>query len=82
MLTVFWDIQGVLLAHVQKRGEDMNSASYGEVLLKLRGAVNRKRKTSWPTGKRGSASSCPCQIPYSPSNPGQNSRTTRTVGTC
>jgi hypothetical protein len=28
MLTVFWDSQGVLLAHFQKRGANVNSASY------------------------------------------------------
>jgi hypothetical protein len=39
MLTVFWDSQGVLLAH----GENVNSASYCEVLLKLRDAIGRKR---------------------------------------
>jgi hypothetical protein len=27
MLTVFWDSQGVLLAHFQKLGENVNSAS-------------------------------------------------------
>jgi hypothetical protein len=42
MLTVFWDSQGVLLAHFQKRGENMNSASYCEVLLKLRDVIHRK----------------------------------------
>jgi hypothetical protein len=26
MLTMFWDSQGVLLAHFQKRGENVNSA--------------------------------------------------------
>jgi hypothetical protein len=57
MLTVFWDSQGVLLAHFQKRGENVYSASYCEVLLKLRDAVRRKRKISRPTGKRGTASS-------------------------
>jgi histone-lysine N-methyltransferase SETMAR len=43
MLAVFWDHQGVLLAHFQKRGEDVNSASYFEVLLKPRDAICRKR---------------------------------------
>jgi hypothetical protein len=41
-LTVFWDSQGVLLAHFQKHGENMNSEVYCEVLLKLRDAVLRK----------------------------------------
>jgi histone-lysine N-methyltransferase SETMAR len=45
MLAVFWDSQGVLLAHFQKRGENVNSASYEycEVLLKLRNKIRRKR---------------------------------------
>jgi hypothetical protein len=34
MLSVFRDSQGVLLAHFQKRGENVNSASCCEVLLK------------------------------------------------
>jgi histone-lysine N-methyltransferase SETMAR len=42
MLTVFWEYQGVLLAHFQKLGENVNSASYCEVLLKLRDAIHRK----------------------------------------
>jgi hypothetical protein len=42
ILTVFWNSQGVLLAHFQKRGENVNSASYCEVLLKLSGATPRK----------------------------------------
>jgi hypothetical protein len=32
MLTVLWHSQGVLLAHFQKRGENVHSASYCEVL--------------------------------------------------
>jgi hypothetical protein len=42
MLTVFWDSQAVLLGHFQKRGEKVNSATYCEVLLKLRDAIRRK----------------------------------------
>jgi hypothetical protein len=42
MLTVFWNSQGILLTHFQKRGENMNSASYCEFLLKLRDAIRRK----------------------------------------
>jgi hypothetical protein len=52
VLTVFWESLGVLIAHFQKRGENVNSASYGEVLLKLRDAILRKLP-----GKRGTASS-------------------------
>jgi hypothetical protein len=43
MLTVFWDSQGVLSAHFQKRGENVHSVSYCEVLVKLRDAIRRKR---------------------------------------
>jgi hypothetical protein len=35
MLAVFCDSQGVLLAHFQKHGKNVNSTSYCEVLLKL-----------------------------------------------
>jgi hypothetical protein len=42
MFTMFWDSQGVLLAHFQKRGENVNSASYCEAFLKLRDAISRK----------------------------------------
>jgi histone-lysine N-methyltransferase SETMAR len=42
MLTVFCDSQGVMLAHFQKRCENMNSASYCEDLLKLRNALRRR----------------------------------------
>jgi hypothetical protein len=43
MITIFGDSQGVLLAHFQKHGENVNSASYCEVLLKLRDTIRRKR---------------------------------------
>jgi histone-lysine N-methyltransferase SETMAR len=42
-VTVFWDSQGVLLAHFKKCGVNMNSASYCKVLLKLRDEIRRKR---------------------------------------
>jgi hypothetical protein len=74
MLTMFWDSQGVLLAHFQKRGKTVNSELYCEVLLKL-----QDEKTTRPTGKRGTAPSWQCRTPYSTSNQGQDSRTT--VGT-
>jgi hypothetical protein len=32
MLTVFWDSLGAVSAHFQKYGENVNSASYCEVL--------------------------------------------------
>jgi hypothetical protein len=42
MLTVFWDSQGVLLAHFQMHGENVNSASYCEVLLTLQNSIHTK----------------------------------------
>jgi hypothetical protein len=42
MLTVILDSQGVLLANFQKCGENVNSATYCEVLLKLRDAIRRE----------------------------------------
>jgi calcineurin-like phosphoesterase family protein len=36
MRNIFWDSQGVLLAHFSKRGKNINSASYCEVLLRFR----------------------------------------------
>jgi hypothetical protein len=42
MLTVLWDSQGVLLAHIQKRGENVNSALHCEVLFKNRDTICRK----------------------------------------
>jgi hypothetical protein len=42
MRNVFWDSQGVLLAHFRNRGENVNFASYCEVLLKLRDTIRRK----------------------------------------
>jgi hypothetical protein len=43
MLTMFWDSQGVLLAHFQKCGENVKYALYYEALLKLQDAIHRKR---------------------------------------
>jgi histone-lysine N-methyltransferase SETMAR len=43
MLTVLSDSQEVLLALFQMRGENDNSASYFEVLFKLRDEIRRKR---------------------------------------
>jgi histone-lysine N-methyltransferase SETMAR len=42
MLTVFWDPQGVLLTHFQKRGENVNYLSYCEVQLKFQDAIRSK----------------------------------------
>jgi hypothetical protein len=50
MLTVFWDFHGVLLAHFQKHGENVNSASYCDVLLKNRNAIRRKRTNQLARG--------------------------------
>jgi hypothetical protein len=41
MLSIFLDPQGVMLASFQKHGENMNPASYCEVLLKLWDAIRR-----------------------------------------
>jgi hypothetical protein len=70
MLTMFWDSHGVLLAHFQNRGENLNSALYCEVLLKLQ--ITDNTQANWEEGY--------CFImtmpdPYSPSNPGENSGT-------
>jgi histone-lysine N-methyltransferase SETMAR len=43
MLTVFWDSHGELFAHFQNHGENMNSAPYCGVLLKLRYSIRGKR---------------------------------------
>jgi hypothetical protein len=48
-LTVFCDSQKVLLAHFQKCGENVNSASYFEVLLKFRDANSRKQSSKMDT---------------------------------
>jgi hypothetical protein len=42
MLTAFWESQGVLLGHFQKRAENVNSALYWEVLLMLQDVIRRK----------------------------------------
>jgi hypothetical protein len=44
MLTEFWNSQEVLLAHFQKRGENVNSASYCGAMLKIRDKISRKRQ--------------------------------------
>jgi hypothetical protein len=54
IITMCWESQGILLAYFQKRGENVNSASYCKVLLKLQ---DNSQKTSRPGGKRGTASS-------------------------
>jgi hypothetical protein len=42
MLIVFWDSQGVLLAHFQKYGENVHFASFCEVLLELWDVIRRR----------------------------------------
>ena len=43
MLSVFWDLQELLLEHYQERGYTMNSARYGDMLCdKLMPAVRSK----------------------------------------
>jgi hypothetical protein len=64
MLTVFWESQGVLLSHFQKRGENVKSASYCEVLLKFRDAIRRKRPGQLARGV--TASSLQRQTLYRP----------------
>jgi hypothetical protein len=50
MLTVFWDSHGVLSAHFQKYGQNANSVSYCEVLLKLWDAISRKHPSQLGRG--------------------------------
>jgi hypothetical protein len=50
MLTVFQDSRGVLLAHFQKCGENVNSVSYCEVLFELRDAISREHPDHWQEG--------------------------------
>jgi hypothetical protein len=77
MLSVFWDSQGVLLAHFQKYGESVNSASCCDVQLKLWDAILRKRSGQLA---RGVLLHHDHARPHTAlSNRGQNSRTT--VGT-
>jgi hypothetical protein len=47
---MFWDSQGVLLAHFQKHGENVNSALHCEVLLKFRDAIHRKHPVQLARG--------------------------------
>jgi histone-lysine N-methyltransferase SETMAR len=44
MFTEFWDSQELLLAHFQKRGENVKSSAYCEVLLKRRDVHVIRRK--------------------------------------
>jgi histone-lysine N-methyltransferase SETMAR len=50
MRTMFWVSQEVLLVHFQKRGKNVNSASYFEFLLKLRDAIRGKPPEQLPRG--------------------------------
>jgi histone-lysine N-methyltransferase SETMAR len=50
MLTVFWDSQGELLARSQKRDDNVNCASYCEVMLKLRDSIRRNRRGQMARG--------------------------------
>jgi hypothetical protein len=43
ILTVIWESERVMLAHFQKRGENVSSTCYCEVLLKFRYSITRKR---------------------------------------
>jgi hypothetical protein len=71
MLTMFRDSHGVLIAHFQKCGENVNSASYCEVFLRLWDAILRKLQANWQEGH--------CFImtvpdPIQPEQPGKDSR--------
>jgi histone-lysine N-methyltransferase SETMAR len=50
MVTVFWDYQGVLLAHFQNRGKNVNSASSCEVLLKFGMQFAENIQANWQRG--------------------------------
>jgi hypothetical protein len=50
MLTMFWDSQGVLLSHFQKHGENVNSASYCEVLLSFWMQFTENVQANWQEG--------------------------------
>src|SRR3954463_1923738 len=43
MITIFWDIQGLLLLDFPPKGETINSARYQETLKKLTRSICRKR---------------------------------------
>jgi hypothetical protein len=58
MLILFWDSQEELLAHFQKRGENVNSASNCGVVLKLRIQFAGNIKDNWREGY------CLCQTLY------------------
>jgi hypothetical protein len=47
MVTVFWNSQGVLLAPFQKCDDNVISATYCEVLLRLRDAIRRNDQANW-----------------------------------
>jgi hypothetical protein len=50
MHTVFLDSQGVLSAYFQKRGGNVNSVSYFEVLLKFRMKFTENVQANWQEG--------------------------------
>ena len=43
MVTVFWDMNGVLLLHFSPPNETVNSAAHQATLKKLKRAVQRKK---------------------------------------
>ena len=45
MITVFWDMQGVLLIDFLQKGETITAARYQDTLKKLAVAIQRKRQT-------------------------------------
>ncbi|GFX41140.1 mariner Mos1 transposase [Trichonephila clavipes] len=44
MVTVFWDVQGILLIEFMKRGTTINSEVYCRTLKKLKRAIQNKRR--------------------------------------
>jgi len=45
MVTVFWDVEGVILIEFLPMGETINSTGYQETLKKLAVAIRRNRPT-------------------------------------
>jgi histone-lysine N-methyltransferase SETMAR len=49
MMTIFWDVDGVILTDFLPKGETINSIQYQETLKKLAAAIHRKRPGSRST---------------------------------
>jgi hypothetical protein len=72
IFTMFWDSLGVLLVHFQKCCENVNPASYREILLKLRDAIRRKHPDQLPRRVQHHNNA---RTHMTTGNPGENSRT-------